>query len=102
MSLEDYFAHEKIVDELVARLKKSKRYHTIQRHLMYGNRNKHGEADVVAFSANNIYYYEVKIHYNESSLYKAHKQFKRFGECVDLIQPNYIYVTPQRVMRIRI
>ncbi len=99
MGIDDIIEHERIVNLLVDRLKASKRYTSIQKHVNYSNRRVHGEADVVAMTGENIHYYEVKIHFNESSEYKAHRQFKRFGMCADVVTPKYIYVTPVKVKR---
>jgi len=102
MGLDERLEHEKICDRLVVRLQQSGRYDWIEKHIEYDKKKLHGEADVVAGTGNNVHYYEVKCRYNESSFYKANKQFKRFKKCADIIDIKFIYVTPQRVIRVRL
>jgi len=102
MSLEEQVEHDKVCDQLASRLKLSGRYDWIEKHVDYGKKKLHGEADIVAGTGNSIHYYEVKLRYNDSSFYKATKQFKRFDRCTDLMDVKFIYVTPQRVIRVRL
>jgi Holliday junction resolvase-like predicted endonuclease len=102
LSIEDWVEHERIVDLLFRRLRSTGRYQSLQKHVEYGNRKVHGEADIVATTHGHVHYYEVKIHANASSFYNAIHQFKRFDRVVDMTKPKYIYVTPTQVRRVYI
>jgi Holliday junction resolvase-like predicted endonuclease len=92
--------HELLVSALETRLRESGKYKHIKRHVFYGQNRLIGEADITARFYNRLVYFEVKIHENESSFYKAKKQIERFKKYHNSIECTGVYVTPTRIKRV--
>lgn len=100
MSEEDQKLHELTVDALVARLKTTGTYDSIDKHFEYRKGGQLGEADVVATRGNAVHYYEVKCRANTTSYGHALEQFDKFRRLCNVLDAKFIYVTPTTVKRV--
>lgn len=93
--------HDRIVNDLEARLRSLDRYHLIQAHQEYRVNGLVGEMDL--FTTWNLYahYYEVKSHDNHKARQRARAQFDRAEQAFPSFHWQFIYVTPEAVCRYR-
>lgn len=71
-------SHEEIVEVLYQRLLCSRRYRSVDKHVMYVGERTAGEMDVLAVTNGGIlHYYEVKTTHNDRAYARAQKQFSR-------------------------
>lgn len=102
MTIDALIQHEEVVGALVKRLHASKKYYSILVHFEYFANGRQGEADVVALSEKATHYYEVKGKYHPNNYERALCQFKHFKQTNPVIPIKFIYVSSNKVERVRI
>ena len=91
-----------LTDWLVARLEAKDKYKTIEAHVTYHRNGLDGEMDVIGRSYHGKdVYYEIKQNDCSTAWKRAKEQFKRCERAMPG-RFDYVYVTPQRVMRYRV
>lgn len=100
--------HQEMVDELVERLETSGRYDSIETKIWFHRPEKEkpdrdGEADVLAYhvGSDTYHFYEVKNNSTKNNFKKSRRQYKRFCRAFPERRMKGIYVSPQRVCRLR-
>ena len=91
--------HDRIVNTTYQRL--MKHYVTLEKFLSYSNNGISGEIDIFAERGPWNHFYEIKSHYSHKSLARAKEQFARFRSAYPGLLIKGIYVTPERVLRLR-
>jgi len=98
----DHSKHHNIQRDLVSRIREYGKYY-VKQNLDYSKDGYVGEVDVLArIQATDQYrFYEIKTTYSSKSFKKAKLQFRKYCNAYPDREVKGIYVTPQKICRLR-
>ena len=98
--------HDKLLEDIVKRLRKDKKYLVIDKKFEYCVNGITGEVDIVAMLnpikyRNRYNFYEIKSHHSHKQYNKAREQYAKYCLTHPMQRIKGVYITPEKVRRLR-